>query len=495
MLAWPAARTLGRAALGRRPHQRDLDRIALHMRRRLMRGQSLPAFAMPRVSPRFALAQLRALQLRKLRRTLTYLHRHVPYYGRALGSTGLRGRDIRSLEDLSRLPITFRDDLQSQRDDFISRAPGLSAAVELHTSGTTGRPLELFLTNEELERYTSVQAIAGMVGGFLGPAHVIQMHLLLDASFSARVFMAAALKTGALVLPLGLTGDLDASLESLLRERAIPGKHARVSGLFAAPGFIWALTARAEKLGLARSRSGLQRIFACGAMVSEDLKRRVRDVWGVPLREGYSTVETPATGAYECDRGRMHFLDLSGLVEFLDPETHMPVPAGVPGVAVITAFYPDRELMPLLRYWTDDLMVPSAQTVCECGTASTLIDDILGRAGQMVSVGAFNISPHIMGDTLTAFRELVQPPRYRVAVEEREDAHHLVLDVELSRALDAAVGAELRRRILEALPTSVNPYVRSGTVKQEVRLVAPGGIPDPFGYKLQGPAPRIEPRC
>jgi len=213
--------------------------------------------------------------------------------------------------------------------------------------------------------------------------------------------------------------------------------------------------------------------------------------WGLPLREGYSTVETPATGAYECGSGRLHFLDASGLIELLDPGTREPVPDGQPGVAVITAFYPDRELTPLLRYWTGDLMVRSTTRFCECGMISTLIDDILGRTDQMFNVGGYNFYPQSVGDALTAFHEVIQPPRFRVTVEERAAAHHVRLDVEA--AAPAPCRDAVERRILEAMPFARNEYITSGSVLPEVRLVPPGSIRDPFRYKLQGPAPRYRP--
>jgi phenylacetate-CoA ligase len=200
-------------------------------------------------------------------------------------------------------------------------------------------------------------------------------------------------------------------------------------------------------------------------------------------------IETPGTGAVECDSGRLHFLDLSGLVEFLDPATREPVPPGRPGIAVVTAFHPDRELMPVIRYWSGDLMVASAETACDCGMVSTLIDSIPGRIDQMLVVGARNFFPQAMGDLLTGYPELVQPPRFRVAVEERAAAQHVVMEIECSPSLAGEARPGLTEQIRGALPIARDPYVTSGVVRFDLSLVAAGSIREPFPYKLQGPAP------
>jgi len=188
----PALRSLGRACLGRRPRQQDLERMIADLRGRLSQGRPWRPFTPPRLPPGFVLRQLRALQLRKLRRTVDYVQRHLPHYRRVLDAAGVRASDLRSLEDLRRLPITERTDLQAGRDDFLSRAPGMTPAIDLRTSGTTGKPLDLFLTREEFDYYVAVQALSGMAAGFLGPAHILQVHLSLDTSIASQIFSAAA---------------------------------------------------------------------------------------------------------------------------------------------------------------------------------------------------------------------------------------------------------------------------------------------------------------
>ena len=433
--------------------------------------------------------RLRALQLKKLRQTIAYVSEHVPFYRRTLAAAGIRAADIRSLDDLRKLPITERSDFEGGSSDFISRAPGLTASVILPSTGTSGQPLDAFLTSGELDYYTSLQAIAGMTWNFLGPAHIVQVHLPYDISVSAKILTTAAHKTGALVLNLGLTGELDKHLDSLLQKRDVPGKFPQVSTLFAAPGYLWALAARALQRGLKPEQFGLKSVSTGGAKVSADLKKLVRQAWGQTLRQGYSLAETVSTGAYSCDHDRLHFLDFSGIMEVLDPVTRQPVPPGQPGVAVFTTFYPDRELMPLLRYWTRDLVQPIPEKFCPCGQATTAIAEIIGRTDHMMTVGGQNFYPQPVGDALTGFAELVQPPRFEFRSEFRSDREYAVLHVEAVQARDESARQALVGKIFQAVPIFRADHLAGGFVGHEINIVPAGSLAAPFRYKLQGPTP------
>ena len=433
--------------------------------------------------------RVQAIQLKKLRQTVAYVSEHVPFYQDVFRKVGICAKDIRSLADLQRLPITERADVDSQTNRFISRAPGLSAAaMPTPTSCTSGQQINFFLSADELERYTSLQAIGGMTYGFLGPEHITQVHFPFEDSIAARIYTLSAFKSGALVVNVGLNGSLDEHLELLQKRWDLPGKFSQVSSLFAAPGYLWALAARSLELGLRPEQFGLKSAATGGAKVSEQLKQMVKAAWGVRLSDGYSMAEAVSTGAYACHHGKMHFLDYSGILEILDPVTRQPVPPGTPGVAVFTALYPDRELMPILRYWTRDLVVESKEP-CACGQVTTTLDAVVGRTDHMVVIGGENYYPQPVGDALLPFSELVQPPRFHLRSEDRHEAQYAVLQVECVRSLDAGAKAKLAEKILAASPLRFAVHIVSGAVKCEVEFFTPGSIARPFPYKLQGPTP------
>ena len=487
MLLLSTLRTGLRYWRGQRPHAEDMDQIVRYMRTRRAHGlEAVPSgiFGNLRGVGQRNPERLRALQARKLRRTVEYVYRYVPFYHEVMDAAGVKPADIRSLADIDKLPITRREQLCQNNDAFVSRCPGLIPTTTMLSSGTTGRPVQIYLTNEELEYYGAGEAITGMMMGWLGPTEIMQRHFSEEPAITGTVMTVAARKAGTLVIVPGSSATLDDHVESIFRERQIPGKKPKVSLLMTSPSHLWALTHRAEQMGVDFAESGLMRIQTGGAMVSADLKQRVLETWGIRLFEGYGLVEVFTCAAGECGQSdRMHFTDMTGYAEVLDPQTEEPVPAGKPGVLAITSFYPDRELMPLLRYWTEDLVILSPERVCACGVPTTQILDILGRVDHMVTIGVNNYYPQTVGDSLLAFPQLVLPPRFTLRTEQRQDAQYAILDVEVGTELSPQEKEQLQKRIEEGVVYSRYWEVPLGSVKLVVNLRPAGSIEHPFPYK------------
>jgi len=488
MLLLSMIRTGWRYWRGQRPHVEDMEQIARYMRNRRARGLlavpgpfagSMRGFGGSRTSKR-----LEELQTRKLRRTVEYVYRYVPYYREAMDAMGVKPADVRSLADVRKLPITRREQLCESNSAFISRYPGLIPSIAVQTGGTTGKPVRVYMTNEEMHYYAVGEAITGMMVGFLGPAEIMQRHFSAEPSITGTIMTAAAHKAGTLVIVPDHSDTLDDHVESIFCERDIPGKKPKVSLLMISPAHLWALTRRAEEMGMDFGESGLRRIQTGGSLVTADLKRRVQDTWGVALHEGFGLTEVLSCAAGACDQSdRLHFTDMTGYAEALDPQTQEPVPAGEPGVLAITTFYPDRELMPLLRYWTDDVVVLSPQRTCACGVPTTQIVDIVGRRDCMVTVGVRNFYPQAIGDSLLAFPELELPPRFVLRTEQRRDAQDAILDVEVKAGVSEDDRQRLVQRIRDEIILSRYWEVKIGVVNLVVNLRSAGSIEHPFPYK------------
>ena len=488
MLLLSMLRTGYRYWRGQRPHVEDMEQIARYMRDRRARGLlAVPAslagqmrgFGGSRTSKR-----VEDLQTRKLRKTVEYVYRYVPFYREGMDAAGVKPADIRSLADVHKLPITRREQLCEKGPAFVSRYPGLIPAVAVQTGGTTGKPVRVYMTNEELQYYAAGEAITGLTMGWLGPAEIMQRHFASEPTIAGVIITAAAHKAGTLVIVPEPSDTLDDHVESIFCERDIPGKKRKVSLLMISPAHLWALTRRAEEMGVDFAQSGLHRIQTGGATVTADLKQRVLETWGIALHEGYGVTEAFTVAAGACDQSeRLHFTDMTGYAEALDPETGDPVPAGQPGVLTITTFYPDRELMPLLRYWTEDLVILSPERTCACGLPTTQILSIVGRADHMVTVGGRNFYPQAIGDSLLAFAELVLPPRFTLRTEQRRDAQYAILDVEVREDISEGERERLVRRIQDGIILSRYWEVDIGAVNLVVNLHPPGSIQHPFVYK------------
>jgi phenylacetate-CoA ligase len=489
-------RTQLRYTSGQRPRVEDLEQIVSYMRQRRARGlDPVPwrLFGTLRGWGRPDPGRVKARQARSLRQTVEYVYRYMPFYREALDAAGVNPADIRSQADVRKLPITRKEQLCENTEAFISRYPGLAPTTIASTSGTSGKPMRVYLGAEEMRYWVASGAMRNLISGRLGPADIVQTHRNLNGSAGGLVSAMTARMSGALVLTFGGRGTLDEHLDSIFQERYIPGKKPKVSVLSTFPSHVWALTYRAVERGFDFGDSGLERITAGGAMVSEDLKQRVLETWGIRLDEGYGLNDVFTCGASQCgESDRLHWPDSSGYAEVLDPETAEPVPPGEPGVLAITSFYPHRQLTPLLRYWTGDLVMLSPDPLCVCGAATTQILDILGRADHVVVVGGNNYYPHTIGDSLLAFPELAMPPRFTLRTEQGEDAQYAILDVEVSDSLSDDEKHELRQQIEKGIILSRNWEVSAGSVKLVINLQPPGSIEHPFPYKLQegsGPTP------
>jgi len=488
MVLGPILRSVTRYSRGQRPRLKDLNTIVRYLRRRRERG--LPVLSPDRLSTLQAwgrsdpVRKLEALQTRKLKATVEYAYRYVPFYRQAMDTLGVKPADIRSLADIHKLPITRREQLSENTEAFISHYPGLVATTVSWTGGTTGKRIQVYLTSDEFEFYTTGEALGALLTGMFGPADILQIHFTMDRAIEAKVLTSAARKAGALVLTYGTEGTLDDHLESIFAEWHIPGKKPKVSFLMASPSHLWALTRRAEEKGYDFHDSGLERIVTGGAMVGEDLKRRVRETWGDVLAEGYGLGEVLPCASAQCGKSdRLHFSDTMGYAEVLDARTEEPVLPGEPGILAITTFYPDREYMPLLRYWTEDIVTVSPDRTCVCGVTTTQILDVVGRADQMIKVGSRSFYPQEVGDALLAFADLVLPPRFTLRTEQREDAQYVFLDVEHSVPLSPEQVEQLRQRISDKIMLSQFWLVKVGVAKLVVNLHPAGSLPHPFAYK------------
>jgi len=484
-------RSIWRLYRGQRPRPSDLDTIVRKLRKRQGRKRQTSSSSrsniVPRMDPNKMAERMRKFQLRKLKNTVEYVYTYTPYYRHQMDRMGVKPSDIKSLDDVRKLPITYRNTLQQHRDEYISQKPGLSVFQEFKTSGTTSEKLVMYLCEDEFHFYAASEAIIGLLSESMGPSTIYQVHLPLETSSAAIISTRAARMAGSLVINYGLTGSLEEHVKSIFKDRTIPGKDNKVSLLFASPAYLWILTQKAEDMGMEFKQSGLKQIMTGGAMVTKELKDRVKETWGIQLREGYAMVEAPAVGATECPEGRMHFIDVTGYIEVLDPETKEPVSDGDEGILVITEFYPEKEMMPLLRYWTQDLVIAGSKELCPCGTPTSYIMDILGRADQSIIFGGTNFNPQEIGDSLLGIPGLVLPPRFKVSIKEDENGQSANVDIESFEQLSISELNKLKKNVEEKIIFASSPFHKFGVVGINVNILPAGTIKEPFSYKHLGP--------
>ena len=402
-------------------------------------------------------AELRDLQLRRLRETLDRVQR-VPFYRELLAREGVRPDEIRTLEDVRKLPFTKKQDLRGGYPFGFFAVP-MHQVVRIHTtSGTTGKPTVVGYTRGDLDNWSDLIARnMTMVG--LSADDIFQNAVNMGMFTGGLGFHYGAEKVGMTVLPAG-TGNTRRQIEMI--------DDFGVTALHCTPSYAMHLAEVAEEMGsdLPTLRTG---IFGAEAW-SDATRTELQDRLGVTAYDSYGLSELYGPGvAFECpEQDGLHIWHDSYLVEIIDPATGEPLGPGERGELVVTPLV--KEAMPLLRYRTGDITM-LLEDDCPCGRMQR-IARFSGRVDDMLIIRGINVFPSQIEHVLMALPEVGD--QFMVYVDRNE--HHLdemTIEVEIKRQYfsgELADLARLQERIVRALRDALE-------LRTRVRLVEPGSLP------------------
>lgn len=412
---------------------------------------------------------LKALQLTRLRASLAQAAR-APFYARRFAELGLDPGDIKSLDDLARLPFTTKNDLRAGYP-YGLLAVEREQAVRLHaSSGTTGTPTAVVHSAADLESWTQLVARSLYMAG-LRASDVFQ-NLVGYGLFTGGLGMHyGAERLGCLVVPSGTGNSL--RQVNLMRQLGTSAVHI-------IPSYAMRLLETFAELDLDPRKDSALRLAVIGAEPhSEDLRRRVEMGFGVTAINSYGLSEMNGPGvAMECPaQDGLHVWEDAYLVEIIDPDTLEPLPEGQVGELVMTTL--DRQAMPLIRYRTRDLcsLLPG---VCACGRTHRRLSRIAGRSDDMFILKGVNIYPMQVETVLMAYKEVGNT--YLIHLTRRDHNDQMTVRVEVAekaRTMDAEEMSRLKKRIAAALKAEL-------LVSAQVDLVAPGSLP-----RAEGKAQRL----
>ncbi len=413
--------------------------------------------------------QLATLQLERLQETTRRAVQSY-YYGKAFTDAGLHPKDIRTLDDIRRIPFTTKDDLR-ENWPYGFLAVSKDELIRMHSSsGTTGRATVIFHTKKDVDAWTNLVARSMYMAG-LRKSDVFQNMMTYGLFTGGLGFHYGAERVGALTIPAG-AGNSKRQIQ-LMRDFDTTAIHI-------IPSYALHLYTVFEELGLKPQKDTKVRMAFIGAEPhSEKMRKRIEEFYGFRAFNSYGLSEMNGPGvAFECpEQNGMHIWEDNFIVEIIDPVTLQPVPDGREGELVMTTLL--REGMPVLRYRTKDLtrILPGE---CPCGRTHRRIERITGRTDDMMILKGVNIFP------IQIEKKLMEVPgvgRNFVILLEREgfnDLMHIKVEVEREffngelRHLEA-----LRRRIVEELKSDI-------LITPKVDLVEPDSLP-----KTEGKAVRV----
>jgi phenylacetate-CoA ligase len=397
--------------------------------------------------------EISARQLFHLQKQLWYLHDASPYYRELFVRSGFSVKDCQSLSDLQLLPLTSKSDLATRNLDFLAVKTEQVADI-CQTSGTTGEPVTIWQSENDLQRLALNEQLAFSAAG-IGQGDRVLIGASLDRGFMAGLAYFLGLRS------LGATAIRGGSGQPALVAELI--RNQRPNVLVGVPSFFMTLVRRIQNGGGDPAAYGVEKLICIGEPVRHPdltlsvLGEMLHESWQAQILGTYASTEM-ATAFADCTAGcGGHLLPELILVEILDDEG-TPVSDGSPGEVVVTPV--GLEATPLLRYRTGDI-ASLHSAACACGRQTPRLGPILGRRAQMLKVRGTTLFPLAISNTLHGISAV--------------QGHYLEVESEfdLSDRLRVTVGCVDESITAEYLAEQIAAKTR---VKPEVVLVAPEEI-------------------
>jgi phenylacetate-CoA ligase len=409
--------------------------------------------------------ELEALQLKRLKWTVRQAE-NVPFYKKRLNEAKLSEHEIRSLDDVTKIPFTRKQDLREGYPFGFFAVPK-KEIVRIHTtSGTTGKPTVVGYTRQDIENWSELIARDLVMVG-LGEDDVFQNALGYGLFTGGLGFHYGAEKVGMMVVP-SATGNTRRQIEMI--------QDFGVTAINSTPSYGMHLAEVAEQMEVELETLKVG-IFGAEPW-SDNMRREIESRLGITAFDSYGMSEMYGPGAsFECmERDGLHFWHDSYLVEIIDPQTGERLEPGNRGELVVTPLV--KEAMPLLRFRTGDITM-LMEDGCACGRGQK-ITRILGRSDDMLVIRGVNVFPSQIEHVLLSLPEVGE--QFMVYIDRVKHLDEMTIDVELNREYFSGELRDLsniQKKVAGALRETLG-------LRTTVNLVEPGTLP-----RFEGKAKRV----
>ena len=401
--------------------------------------------------------QIRAWQDERLVRTVKHVYDNVPYYRSMMEEKGVTPSDIKSVDDLHKLPFLTKDDLRDAYPYGLLAVP-LSDAVRIQsTSGTTGRRVVAFYTQHDLDLWDDCCARAIMAAGGTKDdvVHVSYGYGLFTGGPGLN---GGSHKVGSLTLPMS-SGNTARQIQFMIDLGS--------TILCCTPSYAAYLAETICERGLQDKIKLKAGIFGSEAW-SEEMRRDIQDKLGIKAYDIYGLTEISGPGvSFECSaQTGMHINEDHFIAEIIDPKTGEVLPDGEKGELVFTSI--TKQAFPLLRYRTRDICVLCHEK-CSCGRTHVKMTKPMGRSDDMLIVKGVNVFP---SQIETVLLNKGYPANYQITVSREHNSDKLEVQVEMTPEMFSDSLGQIARReeeLIGALKAMLGIYAK-------VQLVAPKSI-------------------
>jgi phenylacetate-CoA ligase len=414
-------------------------------------------------------AQMKLLQLDRLRSVVERAFHNVELFRTRLGERGLEPADIRGLEDIAKLPFTVKTDLRDAYPFGLFASP-MQEVVRLHaSSGTTGKPIVVAYTREDLDVWTGVM-VRSLASCGITRGDIVQNSYGYGLFTGGLGTHYGAEALGATVIPIS-GGNTDRQIMVM--------KDFKVTAICCTPTYFIHLLDRAGEMGVDVRGLPLRAGVFGAEPWTESMRRHIESLGGIRAFDiyGLSEITGPGVAIECCAQQGLHIFEDHFYPEIVDPDTGEPVAEGCEGELVITTL--SKRAMPMIRYRTRDItaLIPEP---CPCGRTLRRMRRIGRRSDDMIVLRGVNVFPSQIESALLSVEGTL--PHYQIVLTRDKGLDRMEVLVEVTpEVFGDQIGAleNLHDKLICALDRTLG-------LRVAIRLVRPQTI-----LRSEGKAQRV----
>ena len=382
--------------------------------------------------------QLLNYQNKKMRKIVKYAYENVPFYHEKFRQLEIKPEDVKTIEDLKKLPIMKRDELQKNTERLTSREFDVDKLKMTSTSGSTGRPLFTYLSKKEEE---------------FRHAKLLRPHIVCGQKPRDKWALIGppqhSKKVNRLQKFLGVYTPIFVSVFDAVSEQISAIEKIRPAVLDGYSSSLFLLAKEIEKNWIDTIRP---RFSMGGAELIDGPSRKfIENIFGAPYYDQYASEEFQMM-AWQCPEKLGYHIDADTiLMEFVDNDGE-EVALGEKGEIVCTSFF--NYAMPMIRYGSSDIGIPSEEAECQCGRTLPKMKVIEGRKESIVKLpDGRSLSPLAIGDCMCAFKYFTHVFQYRF-IQKKIDFFKILLKKRDNSVDDEVMKVELLEHLRKMLKLS-----------------------------------------
>lgn len=400
--------------------------------------------------------KLKEVQLKRLRKIVMYAYENVPFYRKKIDEAGTDA-NIKSFDDLEKIPFTTKDDLRKNAPFGLLTLP-MENYIELHaSSGTTGEPVTVCYTREDIETWAEVMARCLSMAG-LTKKDIFQIPIPYGTFTGAFGFHYGGQRVGALIIPTG-KGDSERQIRLM--------EYYGTTFIAGIASYALHLAKIAKKIGIEPKELNVRDGIFGAEIFTKETKRKIREEWNMDVHDIYGLTEMCGPGvSADCDEhDGLHIWEDHFFAEIIDPKTGERIEDEEEGELVLTTL--TKEGMPIIRYRTRDITF-FYDGLCNCGRTHKKHAPIKGRSDDMIIVKGTNIFPSQIEEAVMRHEKVGS--NWLMILEKVGDMDGIVVKVEAREKLDE----KERRNIEKEIEKEIRIIT---TLGMKVEVVDPDTLP------------------